>query len=84
MFALSTRRTRAAVDRGLVLHALPGTGPATADALAAVVDRPLRQVRRALRVLHQLSMVRQTEDGTAWEVTRRGREFVDQAQRAAV
>jgi hypothetical protein len=69
-----TRETRTAVDRGLLVDALLHAQLAD-DVIAAHVDRPSRRVSRALRILHYLAMVRPAPDGTAWEITERGREF---------
>ena len=67
--------TRAAIDRGLVLHTLLGNGQLDGDVIVALIPRSPRRTCRALRTLHYLSMVRPTPDGTAWEITERGREF---------
>ncbi|MFC9965714.1 hypothetical protein ACFVH4_15915 [Nocardia ignorata] len=64
-----------ALDRGAVLHTLLHVGDQlTGDVIADQAGRSPRRTRRALRTLHQLSMVRPVQDGAAWEITPRGRE----------
>ncbi|MGW6699661.1 hypothetical protein [Nocardia sp. NPDC055049] len=78
------RVTQAAIDRGLVLHALLDKDRLTPDAIAAHVDRSPRRVRRALRILHHLSMARPMPIGTAWEITNRGRDYATRPMAAVV
>lgn len=68
-------KTRAARDRGTVLHTLLHVGDQlTGDVIADRAGQSPRRARRALRTLRYLGMVEATRDGTAWEITDRGRE----------
>ncbi|MBF6460763.1 winged helix-turn-helix domain-containing protein [Nocardia puris] len=71
----TTRETRAAMDRGLILRTILPNGRLSGNALAARLNLPPRRVRRALADLHDWGMLRSVLHGTAWEITARGRSY---------